>query len=55
MSIGENDSETLQLLDELNSDWVKRWQDTIEPLKDSIGEFDFVFFPPEKEEIAERK
>jgi len=48
MSEEENDPDTLQLLDELNVDWVRRWRKKVNKKTSITNELTFTVHMPEK-------
>lgn len=48
MNMEENDPDTLQMLDELDTDWVKRWHDLICKETKAADALKFLVLPPEK-------
>lgn len=49
MRLEENDPDILQLLDELDKEWVKLWRKTARKKKSSAKDITFIVIPPEKE------
>ena len=48
MTTEENDQDTLQLLDETDHDWVKRWRNAANGNKQAESESTFIVLPHEK-------
>ena len=53
MNLEENDPDTLQLLDELDPEWVKLWRKATNQKKSTTEEPTFIVILPKKSDLAE--